>query len=184
MAKKVKTDSGSMSSVFDMLKSVDDTVEIIAQSATSNIKEWIPTGSYILNACMSGDLFKAIPTGRVTTFCGDSGAGKSFLACSCCREAQKMGYTPIYMDSEAAIDSAFVSRLGVDPNNLIIKQVSTIAETSRFIANTLDALAKQEEEYGEHQKVIFVLDSLGNLTSDKELSDTKEGNNKRDMTKA
>lgn len=184
MAKKLKTDSGSMSSVFDMLKSVDDTVEIIAQSATSNIKEWIPTGSYILNACMSGDLFKAIPTGRVTTFCGDSGAGKSFLACSCCREAQKMGYTPIYMDSEAAIDSAFVSRLGVDPNNLIIKQVSTIAETSRFIANTLDALAKQEEEYGEHQKVIFVLDSLGNLTSDKELSDTKEGNNKRDMTKA
>lgn len=184
MAKKKEIFSGELPSVFDLIKSVDKTAEIIAESATSNIKEWIPTGSYVLNAAMSGDLFKAIPTGRVITFAGTSGAGKSYLACSCCREAQKMGYTPIYMDSESAIDANFVSRLGVDPNNLIIKQVSTIAETSQFLANTLDALAKQEEEYGTHQKVIFVLDSLGNLTSDKERDDIMAGNNKRDMTKA
>lgn len=183
MAKKV-LNQGELPSVFDMVKKIDDTAEIIAESAYSNIKEWIPTGSYILNACCSGDLFKAIPSGRVITFQGDSGAGKSYLACSCVREAQKMGYTPIYMDSEGAIDAKFVSRLGVDPNNLIIKQVTTISETSGFIANTLEALQKQEEEYGTHQKVIFVLDSLGNLTSDKEMQDTKDGNNKRDMTKA
>lgn len=185
MAKKKEiSDTSELQSVFDLVKSVDKTAEIIAESATSNIKEWIPTGSYVLNACMSGDLFKAIPTGRVVTFAGTSGAGKSYLACSCCREAQKMGYTPIYIDSESAIDSNFVSRLGVDPNKLIVKQVSTIAETSQFLANTLDALAKQEEQYGTHQKVMFVLDSLGNLTSDKEMQDTKDGNNKRDMTKA
>lgn len=183
MAKKVKLD-GELPSVFDMIKGVDNSAEIIAESAYSNIESWIPSGSYILNACMSGDLFKAIPTGRVITFAGTSGAGKSYLACSCCREAQKMGYTPIYMDSEGAIDAKFVARLGVDPNNLIIKQVTTIAETSRFLANTLDALKQQEEAYGTHQKVIFVLDSLGNLTSDKEMQDTMDGNNKRDMTKA
>lgn len=183
MAKK-SLNTGELPSVFDLVKSVDSTAEIIAESAYSNIKEWIPTGSYILNAAMSGDLFKAIPSGRVITFQGDSGAGKSFLACSCCREAQKMGYTPVYMDSEGAIDAKFVSRLGVDPSKLIIKQVSTISETSRFIANTLEALQKQEEEYGTHQKILFVLDSLGNLTSDKEMQDTKDGNNKRDMTKA
>lgn len=183
MAKKVKLD-GELPSVFDMIKSVDNSAEIIAESAYSNISEWIPSGSYILNACMSGDLFKAIPAGRVITFAGTSGAGKSYLACSCCREAQKMGYTPIYLDSEGAIDAKFVARLGVDPNNLIIKQVTTIAETSRFLANTLDALKQQEEAYGTHQKVIFVLDSLGNLTSDKEMQDTMDGNNKRDMTKA
>lgn len=183
MAKKVLND-GELPSLFDTIKKIDESAEIIADSAYSNIKEWIPTGSYILNAAMSGDLFKAIPTGRVVTFAGTSGAGKSFLACSCCREAQKMGYTPIYMDSEGAIDATFVKRLGVDPSKLIIKQVSTISETSRFIANTLDALQAQEEEYGRHQNVIMVLDSLGNLTSDKEMQDTKDGNNKRDMTKA
>lgn len=110
--------------------------------------------------------------------------GKSYLACSSAREAQKMGYTVIYMDSEGAIDSKFVSRLGVDPSKLIIKQVSTISETSQFIANTCEMLRKQEEEYGQHQKVFMVLDSLGNLTSDKERDDIMAGNNKRDMTKA
>lgn len=133
---------------------------------------------------MSGDLFKAVPSGRVVTFEGDSGVGKSFLACSICREAQKLGYTPVYMDSEGAIDSNFVSRLGVDPTNLIIKQVSTISETSQFIANLCAKLQEQEDKYGEHQKVIMVLDSLGNLTSDKERDDTMAGANKRDMTKA
>ena len=186
MAKKkdIVSDGTSLPSVFDLVKKVDDSAEIIAESSYSNIKEWIPTGSYILNACMSGDLFKAIPTGRVVTLEGDSGVGKSFLACSICREAQKMGYTPIYMDSEGAIDSAFVSRLGVDPSKLIIKQVSTIAETSQFIANICASLQEQEDKYGEHQKVIMVLDSLGNLTSDKERDDIMSGNNKRDMTKA
>jgi RecA/RadA recombinase len=183
MAKKVLNE-GELPSIFDTIKKIDDTAEIIAESAYSNIKEWIPTGSYILNAAMSGDLFKAIPSGRVVTFSGTSSSGKSYLACSCCREAQKMGYTPIYMDSEGAIDSNFVKRLGVDPTKLIIKQVTTIAETSQFIANILGELQKQEEEYGQHQKIMFVLDSLGNLTSDKEMQDTKDGNNKRDMTKA
>ena len=186
MAKKKEllSDGTSLPSVFDLVKKIDDSVEIIAESAYSNIRSWIPTGNYILNACMSGDLFKGIPTGRITTFEGDSGVGKSFLACSVCREAQKMGYTPIYMDSEGAIDSNFVSRLGVDPTNLIIKQVSTIAETSQFIANLCAQLQEQEDKYGEHQKVIMVLDSLGNLTSDKERDDIMAGNNKRDMTKA
>jgi RecA/RadA recombinase len=110
--------------------------------------------------------------------------GKTFLACSCAREAQHMGYTVIYMDSEGAIDAKFVSRLGVDPEKLIIKQVSTIAETSQFIANICKSLQEQEDNYGTHQKVMFVLDSLGNLTSDKERDDTMSGNNKRDMTKA
>ncbi len=186
MAKKkeVLSEGTGLPSVFDLVKKVDDSVEIIAESAYSNIQSWIPTGSYILNAAMSGDLFKGIPSGRVITFEGDSGVGKSFLACSICREAQKMGYTPIYMDSEGSIDSNFVSRLGVDPNNLIIKQVSTIAETSQFIANVCAQLQEQEDKYGEHQKVIMVLDSLGNLTSDKERDDIMAGANKRDMTKA
>ena len=186
MAKKKEllSDGTSLPSVFDLVKKIDDSVEIIAESAYSNIQSWIPTGNYILNACMSGDLFKGVPSGRITTFEGDSGVGKSFLACSICREAQKMGYTPIYMDSEGAIDSNFVSRLGVDPTNLIIKQVSTIAETSQFIANICAQLQEQDDKYREHQKVIMVLDSLGNLTSDKERDDIMAGNNKRDMTKA
>ncbi len=186
MAKKkeILSEGTSLPSVFDLVKSVDNSAEIIAESAYSNIKEFISTGNYILNAALSGNLFGGIASGRVTTFEGDPGTGKTFLACSICREAQKMGYTPIIMDSEGSYDSAFVSRLGVDPNKLIIKQVSTISETSQFIANICLKLQEQEDKFGEHQKVIMVLDSLGNLSSDKERDDTISGNNKRDMTKA
>ena len=183
MAKKVLKE-GELPSVFDMVKSVDSTAEIIAESAYSNISDFIPTGNYILNACMSGDLFGGVPSGRVTTFYGPSSVGKSFLACSCAREAQKKGYTVIYMDSEGSIDAKFVSRLGVDASKLIIKQVQTISETSQFIANICAQLQQQENDYGTHQKVMFVLDSLGNLASDKEKEDIMSGNNKVDLTKA
>lgn len=184
MAKKVKAmTEGELPDIFDTIKSIDDTAEIIADSAYSNIQDWIPTGNYLLNACISGDLFKGIPSGRVSTLVGESGAGKSYLSASICREAQKKGYTPIYMDSEGAIDSEFVRRLGVDPNKMIIKQVNTIAETSGFIANLCKQLQEQEDKYGKHQKVILVLDSLGNLTSEKEREDTLSGAQKRDMTK-
>ena len=169
---------------MSLVKSVDNTAEIIADSSYSNVKEWIPSGNYILNACMSGDIYKAIPSGRVVTFCGSSGSGKSYLACSCCREAQKLGYIPIYLDSEGAIDSDFVKRLGVDPQKLIIKKVNTIMEVSQFIINLCNKLEEQENTYGTHDKVILVLDSLGNLTSEKERDDTLAGSQKVDFTKA
>lgn len=187
MAKKKQSSEdfeGGIGSLMSMVSSIDDQAEIIADSAYSNIKEWISTGNYILNACMSGDIYKAIPTGRVVTFSGTSGAGKSFLACSCCREAQKLGYIPIYLDSEGAIDSDFVKRLGVDPTKMIIKKVNTIMETSQFIANLCDKLQEQQDKFGQHDKVIIVLDSLGNLTSEKEREDTLSGSQKADFTKA
>ena len=188
MAKKKVTEDididGGISSVLAMVKAVDDSAEIIEESSYSNIQEWVPSGNYILNACMSGDLFKAVPSGRIVTLCGPSGCGKSFLACSMCREAQKMGYTPIYMDSEGAIDSTFVKRLGVDPSKLIIKQVQTIFETSQFIANICKQLQAQQDKTGRHDKVMFVLDSLGNPTSEKERDVTMTGNQKADFTKA
>ncbi|WQJ51871.1 MAG: UvsX-like recombinase [Hatfieldvirus porci] len=187
MAKKSKSTEvfeGGISSLMSLVSSVDDSAEIIADSSYSNIQEWISTGNYILNACMSGDIYKAVPTGRVVTFSGTSGAGKSFLACSCCREAQKLGYIPIYLDSEGAIDSDFVRRLGVDPNRLIIKKVNTIMETSQFVANLCNKLQEQQDKYGQHDKVIIVLDSLGNLTSEKEREDTLSGSQKADFTKA
>lgn len=107
--------------------------------------------------------------------------GKSFLAISTCREAQKKGYTPIYFDSEGAIDKDFVERLGCDASKFIIKQVTTISEVSTFIANYCQKLLSLPIE--KRPKTIMVLDSLGNLTSTKELTDTIDGSGKRDMTK-
>lgn len=178
MAKKSSTASGS---IFDILTSIDSGAEIIEQSATAVIKDWISTGSYVLNAAISGSMMKGIPTGRTVLLGGAPGAGKSFLALSICREAQKKGYIPIYLDSEGAIDATFVKRLGVDTSKFVIKQVNTISECATFMKNILDSMMNTPEE--NRDKIIFVLDSVGNLTSDKEADDIKNANQKRDMTK-
>lgn len=133
---------------------------------------------------MSGDLFKALPSGRIISLVGKSGVGKSYLACSFAREAQHMGYIPIVLDSEGAYDADFVKRIKVDPTKLIIKKVNTILETSQFIANVCNKLEEQQNKTGHHDKVLFILDSLGNLTSEKEREDTLSGSSKADFTKA
>lgn len=170
--------------IFKTLKKLDNSVEIIKDSTFSNIKEWIPTGVYILNACLSGDIYKGIPSGREITLAGPSGCGKSYLACSIAREAQKMGYTPFYLDSEGAIDSDFVERLGCDPEKFIIKEVNTIKEVTTTIINMCNAMQEQVDAGNEPPKIILILDSLGQLTSDKEKSDAMTGNYVADFTKA
>lgn len=181
MARKAKTSEISVGgTLFDILKKVDDNIEVLDTAVNSNIPDYISTGSYILNACISGDMFKGVPVGRITVFSGASGCGKTYLACSCCREAQKKGYEVIYLDSENAMDRDFAIRLGCDPTKFYIKQVNTISETSNFILNLCKALEESEEK----RKIIMILDSLGNLTSNKEREDTLIGQNKVDFTKA
>lgn len=184
MAKKSSIgNTGTSGSVFDIIKSVDKSAEILSKCDTAVIKEYISSGNYLLNACLTGSLFKGAPAGRVLTLAGSTGCGKSYLALSFCRNAQKMGYTPIYLDSESAIDLDFVKRLGCDPDKFILKQVTTIREVSSFIANYCKKLLEMSEAERANYKTIIVLDSLGNLTSDKEYADTLDGNDKRDMTK-
>ncbi|MEG1008907.1 MAG: hypothetical protein RSF67_03675 [Clostridia bacterium] len=42
-------------------------------STYATIDEWVPTGSYILNACISGSLFGGLPNRRSICLAGDSG---------------------------------------------------------------------------------------------------------------
>lgn len=185
MAKKTVKKEGALPDPMKMMQKIDKDVEVIEDSAYSNIEDWISSGNYILDACVSGSCFKGIaPAGRVTTLTGDPGTGKSYLACSFAREAQKKNYTVLYLDSEGAIDKAFVSRLGVDTSKLLIRQVSTVLEVSQIILNLCRELEAQEEEYGEHNKFAIVLDSLGNLSTQSEVENTAAGENKRDLKRA
>jgi len=173
--------SGKKKSMFDIIKSVDKSAEILAEDKTAEISDYIDTGNYILNAAITGSMFKGVPAGRCTVLAGDPGTGKTYLAMSICRNAQKKGYFVVYMDSEASVDTEFIKRLGCDPERMMVKPVMTISEVSTFVSNICKQISETPEE--ERDKLILVLDSLGNLTSDKEYNDTVEGNSKRDMTK-
>lgn len=177
MAKKA-IDSPS-SGIFDLVHSLHKEAEILEVAKFCNSDDYIGTGSYILNAAISGSLFGGLPNRRSMMFAGESGSGKSFLAASMAREAQKKDYNVIVMDSEGAWDRDFAARIGVDTSKLIIIPVNLISEVNTFIAN----LCQKMEESKSKEKVFIILDSIGNLTSDKEKEDTLAGSDKRDMTK-
>ena len=135
--------------------------------------EWISTGNYVLNKLMSGSVRRGVPVGRVVTFAGDSGTGKSLLAACCMREAQKQGFFCIVFDSEAALDKNFLSNLGVDTSKLAIMNTDTVEEFRLKMVKILEGITDE--------KVLFVLDSMGNLATKKELNDALDGKSASDM---
>jgi RecA/RadA recombinase len=109
--------------------------------------------------------------------------GKTFLTLNACREAQKMGYSIIYCDSEAAVDEDIIKNFGVNPEKFRYQPVSTPLEVRHFVANLCDTLKKAKEKGTELPKIMLVLDSLGNLATHKERTDAMSGSEKKDMTK-
>lgn len=184
MAKKKVTEVKELpkNGLFDSVAKKFEGTSVLADDENAEIEDWIPTGCYIFNAAISGSIFKGIPAGRITVLTGDPQTGKTYLACSIAREAQKKGYKIVYLDSEGAVDREFMKRLGVDPNMVMKLDVNTISETTAKIIHMLDVLDAQQAEYGQHEKVMFVLDSQGQLTSDKEKDDLANETGKRDMT--
>ncbi|MFW6311383.1 MAG: helicase HerA domain-containing protein, partial [Nanoarchaeota archaeon] len=100
MAKK----KNSFLKLTDALNKIAPDGDMLDVSPLGKIDEWLNTGSYILNAALSGSLFGGLPNRRSLALAGETGTGKTYIALSICREAQKNGYDIIYFDSEGAID--------------------------------------------------------------------------------
>jgi len=165
------------------LSKVSPKGSIITNNTFSKIDEWISTGNFLLNAQLSGSLFGGYPNSRSICVAGESGTGKTFLTLNACREAQKMGYNIIYMDSEAAVDEDTIKNFGVNPDAFRYQPISTPQEVRHFVANLCDTLKKVKDKGAELPKIMLVLDSLGNLATNKERGDAMSGNDKKDMTK-
>ena len=162
---------------------VDPLGSLMTENTFSRIDEWISLGNYLLNAHVSGSIFKGIPNSRSIMLSGESGTGKTFVALNICREAQKMGYFVIYGDSEAAVDEDLMTKFGVDPSKVRYQPLKTALHVRHFTANLCKSLKEKKAAGFEIPKIIFVLDSMGNLATEKELNDALSGSDKRDMTK-
>jgi len=130
--------------------------------------DWISTGNYALNYLISGDFNKGIPLGKVTVFAGESGAGKSFI-CSgnIVKNAQEQGIYVILVDTENALDEAWLHALGVstDEDKLLRLSVAMIDDVAKIISDFMkDYKASYETAAKEDRpKVLFIIDSLGML---------------------
>jgi RecA/RadA recombinase len=157
-----------------------ETGSILAENSFSEVDEWISTGNYLLNAQISGSLFGGIPNTRSLGVMGDPGTGKSFFCLNVVREAQKQGYDVVYCDTEGAIDKSSAANFGIDLNRVRYQPIQTVSQFQTFVANLLD-LVKKAKSAGESPKILLILDSLGMLSTDKELNDAMKGHNAADM---
>ncbi len=147
-------------------------------------EKYVDTGSYIFNALVSGSIFGGVSGNKITAIAGESSTGKTFFSLAVVKnflDSNPDGYC-LYFDTEAAITKSLVESRGIDTSRLVVVNVVTIEEFRSKALKAVDLYLKKPE--GERKPCMFVLDSLGMLSTEKEITDALNDKQVRDMTKS
>jgi len=172
---------------MNMLSEIVKTVGKEYATLASEIREqeiFIDTGSYIFNALVSGSIFGGVSGNKITGIAGESSTGKTFFALAVVKNFLDNNPTGVclYFDSESAITRKLLVERGIDVNRLVLLDVVTVEDFRSKALKAADLYSKKPEE--ERIPMLFVLDSLGMLPTNKEVQDTLNDKEVRDMTKA
>jgi len=157
---------------------------VMSNSSFSDVTEWIDTGNYHLNACVSGSLFGGWPNNRSCSIAGPSGTGKTYLILNSIRRAIDMGYSIIFYDSEAAVDKTLMKKFGIDTDKVNYQPINTVQEFRSSVTTITKRMQEAKRAGAELPKMMIILDSAGNLATQKEIDDAVSGSEKSDMTRS
>ena len=145
---------------------------------------FIDTGSYIFNALLSGSIYGGLPSNKITAIAGESATGKTFFLMGIVKNFLDANPESgvVYFESESAITKQMVIDRGIDPNRMIIVPVTTVQEFRTQALKVLDRYMQQDVDV--RRPMFMCLDSLGMLSTTKEVEDTADGKETRDMTRA
>ncbi len=147
-------------------------------------EKYVDTGSYIFNALVSGSIFGGVSGNKITAIAGESSTGKTFFSLAVVKnflDTNSDGYC-LYFDTEAAITKSLLESRGIDTQRLVVVNVVTIEEFRGKALKAVDLYMKKPVE--ERKPCMFVLDSLGMLSTEKEITDALNDKQVRDMTKS
>ena len=150
--------------------------------ATADVSGYVDTGSFIFNALCSGSLYGGLPQNKITALAGESATGKTFFVLGVVRaflEEDKEANV-VFFESESAITKEMIEERGIDSTRMVILPVTTVQEFRYQILAVLESYENDEER----KPLIICLDSLGMLSTTKEIEDTEAGKETRDMTRA
>ena len=170
----------------DVIKETGNEYAALASDGISggDVTNFIDTGSYSFNALLSGSIHGGLPGNRITAIAGEAATGKTFFALGVVKnflDANKDAGV-IYFESENAISKSMIESRGVDSNRLVVIPVATVQEFRNQSIKIIDKYLEQPED--KRQPLLFVLDSLGMLSTTKEMEDTAAGKETRDMTRS
>ena len=151
---------------------------------SADVTSFIDTGSYSFNALLSGSIYKGMPGNKITAIAGEAATGKTFFALGICKHFLDTDKDAgvIYFESESAISKEMIENRGVDSKRMVIVPVATVQEFRAQSIKIIDKYLEQPE--ASRKPLMFVLDSLGMLSTTKEMEDTAEGKETRDMTRS
>lgn len=167
----------------DIVKEIGGEYASLA-SEINETEKYVDTGSYIFNALVSGSIFGGVSGNKITTISGVSGTGKTFFALAVVKhflEQHPDGYC-LYFDTEAAITKSLLQSRGLDISRIVVINVVTVEEFRTKALKAVDMYMKKSKN--DRKPCFFVLDSLGMLSTNKEIGDALAEKDVRDMTKA
>ena len=172
---------------MDFLKTIVKEVGGEYTQLASDIDEtesYVDTGSYIFNGLVSGSIFGGVSGNKITAIAGESSTGKTFFSLAVVKnflDSNPDGYC-LYFDTEAAVNKSLLASRGIDLNRTVVVNVVTVEEFRSKALKAVDLYMKESVE--ERRPCMFVLDSLGMLSTEKEITDALNEKQVRDMTKS
>ena len=151
---------------------------------SADVTSFIDTGSYSFNALLSGSIYGGMPGNKITAIAGEAATGKTFFALGICKHFLDTDKDAgvIYFESESALTKDLVEARGIDSKRMVVVPVATVQEFRHQSIKVIDKYLEQAED--KRKPLMFVLDSLGMLSTTKEMEDTAEGKETRDMTRS
>jgi RecA/RadA recombinase len=149
-----------------------------------DVDSFIDTGSHALNALLSGSIYGGMPSNKITAIAGEAATGKTFFALGIVKAFldKNKDAGVIYFESESALTKDLVEARGIDSKRMVVVPVATVQEFRHQSIKVIDKYLEQDAS--KRKPLMFVLDSLGMLSTTKEMEDTAEGKETRDMTRS
>ena len=172
-----------MTFISDIIKDIGKEYATLASDIIEDEK-YVDTGSFIFNALVSGSVYGGISGNKITAIAGESSTGKTFFALAVVRNflANNPNAIVLYYDTESAITKSLLEERDIDTNRVIVLNIVTVEEFRKKALQCVDKYMKIPE--GDRQPMMMVLDSLGNLSTEKEIRDALDDKDTKDMTKA
>ena len=167
----------------DIVKEIGNEYTQLA-SDIEDTERYVDTGSYIFNGLVSGSIYGGVSGNKITAIAGESSTGKTFFSLAVVKnflDSNPDGYC-LYFDTEAAVNKPLLESRGIDLNRVVVINVVTIEEFRSKALKAIDIYLKKDTE--ERKPCMFVLDSLGMLSTEKEITDALNDKQVRDMTKS
>ena len=169
----------------DLVKtSGNDFASTLEEGIVSDVNGFIDTGSYAFNALLSGSLWGGIADNKILAIAGESATGKTYFTMGIVKKflEDRENAVVLYFDSEQAVTSGMFRERGIDTSRVAIFPIATVEEFRHQVLKIVDKYIELPKD--EQKPMLIVLDSLGMLSTSKEVNDTAEGKETKDMTRA